>query len=720
MKEAEKQAETMKSKLSGVGTFLKTSLVAGMAATGAAIVGTVIKNVDSVDDLKKAMNGFQAATHVSAEQVDGFNQALKNIYAGNYGESFDDIADAMAIVTQNSRLLDPTNIEKMTTNALALRDAFGYDIQESMRAVRMLMDQFGISGEEAFNLITYAAQDNLDKNGDLLDSINEYSVHFKQLGIDAEGMFNSLANGTYTGTFSVDKLGDAVKEFGIRVKDQSDSTNAAFMSIGLDANKTAQAFAQGGELAKSAFNDVTQKLLAMQDPLKQNQAGVALFGTMWEDLGKEGIEALTDIEGEYDKNYDALNRIKEIKYDSFGEAMTGIGRQLEVGLLIPLGEKVLPTLNIFASWLNEKLPTSIGKAENVFNSISNFLQPIITTINTMISSFKNLENQSDTSFGKVKETITTILSTIQSIVQGFIDLFNVLWDKWGSDLVSFAQNHFNNIMTVIQNALNLIQGVVSFFTAFLKEDWDSCFSSLLNIASSGWKMLEALHKTSLDLLKGIIQAGVTLIVDVIIGLFGILFTGIKKVWDNIVGWIELKVQNLIAWFENLGSTFYDIGSMMLNNVWSGLQSVWESLSAWVEEKVAWLIEKLAFWRESQDEMSKSSSSIKSSSKDVDGSHKNGLDYVPWDGYTALLHKGERVLTAEENAAYSSNYSNISPISIRMGDITVNGADKSTAEDIGRVVKNQLNDVMNSFSKNFELKAIQAVSSHLMSGARMGY
>lgn len=35
---------------------------------------------------------------------------------------------------------------------------------------------------------------------------------------------------------------------------------------------------------------------------------------------------------------------------------------------------------------------------------------------------------------------------------------------------------------------------------------------------------------------------------------------------------------------------------------------------------------------------------------VDGSHATGLDYVPWNGYVAELHQGERVLTAEENQA----------------------------------------------------------------------
>lgn len=35
----------------------------------------------------------------------------------------------------------------------------------------------------------------------------------------------------------------------------------------------------------------------------------------------------------------------------------------------------------------------------------------------------------------------------------------------------------------------------------------------------------------------------------------------------------------------------------------------------------------------------------------DGSHAGGLDYVPYDGYRAVLHKGEKLLTASEAVAY---------------------------------------------------------------------
>lgn len=41
---------------------------------------------------------------------------------------------------------------------------------------------------------------------------------------------------------------------------------------------------------------------------------------------------------------------------------------------------------------------------------------------------------------------------------------------------------------------------------------------------------------------------------------------------------------------------------------------------------------------------------------IDGSHADGLGYVPFDGYIAELHKGETVLTAQEAAAYRMDYS----------------------------------------------------------------
>ena len=44
--------------------------------------------------------------------------------------------------------------------------------------------------------------------------------------------------------------------------------------------------------------------------------------------------------------------------------------------------------------------------------------------------------------------------------------------------------------------------------------------------------------------------------------------------------------------------------------------------------------------------------IETAKEKVSGKHANGLDYVPYDGYIAYLHQGERVLTKQQNRSYN--------------------------------------------------------------------
>ena len=65
-----------------------------------------------------------------------------------------------------------------------------------------------------------------NQNGDLLDVINEYSNQYSQAGLSAEDMFNSIKNGAETGVWSIDKMGDAFKEFSIRMNWLANSRQA--------------------------------------------------------------------------------------------------------------------------------------------------------------------------------------------------------------------------------------------------------------------------------------------------------------------------------------------------------------------------------------------------------------------------------------------------------------------------------------------------------------
>ena len=175
-----------------------------------------------------------------------------------------------------------------------------------------------------------------------------------------------------------------IKEFGIRSKDGSTTSAAGFEALGLNAAKMTKAFGAGGDTAKAAFDKTTKALFAMKDPVAQNAAGVALFGTQWEDMGAKGIEALTNTQGEISKSVDALGQINAVKYNTFGEAMEGIKRNLQTDLLVPLGEQLMPKMNEFAGLIATKMPQIKNEVSFAFKEAGAAITALKDNMNIVI------------------------------------------------------------------------------------------------------------------------------------------------------------------------------------------------------------------------------------------------------------------------------------------------------------------------------------------------
>lgn len=392
------KAEEATEKLSDGFTVAK-GIMANLIAEGIKVLTTELINLTKEAmtfsaEFESAMNTLQVQTGMSSKEMEKYNGIMKEMYNKNYGDSFDDIAQSIATVAQNSKEVDPEKIQELTEGALTLRDAFGFEVNETMRAANMLMDQFGISGEEAYNLIAQGAQNGLNKNGDLLDTINEYAVHFKQTGLSAEDFFNMLENGAEKGTFSVDKLGDAWKEFGIRAKDTTNTTTEAYELLGLNADEMRAKFAAGGESAKQATDTILTALFSMDDAVKQNQAGVDLFGTQWEDLGADAIKALSDTNGEITTTKNSLEEINKIQYSGFKNELEQMGREFQTSVFEPLAEKVIPQVKKFFDTLKnsgalQSFSNILGDVAEIFMELANkLLPPALKLLEGILKNFK--------------------------------------------------------------------------------------------------------------------------------------------------------------------------------------------------------------------------------------------------------------------------------------------------------------------------------------------
>lgn len=455
---------------SAVGDALKEA-----TATATAIGGAVTGAIVSANGEQKALNSLQAQAGLNAEEMTKYKDVLEEVYKGNFGESQEEVANVLALIKQTTNETNPSKLKDMTENLFTLRDTYDYDFVETLRAVNMLMEQFGVTGDEAFNLIAQGSQKGLNKNGDLLDTINEYSVHYKQLGYDANEFFNSLENGSKAGTFSIDKLGDAMKEFGIRSKDTNSSTQEGFTLLGYGAKASAEdiqkakdevakleknlyyakeeqkgfnnstseltkqknadkiaeysealktakenlanlesagkgtkgsiedlqaRFAKGGDSAKSATSEVLKALFEMDDKVKQNQAGVDLFGTMWEDLGIDGVKALMKVNGSADKTKNAMKKIKDIKYDDVEADWASLGRTVQTDVINPIGKSLFPEVKKLCKFASKHtddiIPTlkQIGVLTTAIWSGKKATK-IVTEIKNLWGAYKSLRAATD-------------------------------------------------------------------------------------------------------------------------------------------------------------------------------------------------------------------------------------------------------------------------------------------------------------------------------------
>ena len=330
-----KKISDVSEKISDVGN--KASII----SAGVAVGGVTLAN--SAMNLENAVAKYVSSTNTATDETEKYQKVLENIYNNNYGEGYEDIADSMAQVTMQLKDLNEQDLQNITEKAIALRDLFGYDVSESVRAVKAMMDNLNVSADEAFNLIAEGKKQGLDFSNELLDNINEYSVQFAKLGLSAEDMFNIFKVGSDNGAFNLDKIGDAVKEFSIRVIDGSDTTIDGFKRIGLNADEMAKKFANGGEEAKQAFIEVVNRLGNMDDKVSQSIAGVDLFGTMWEDLGPTVITSFSEMDAGISKSSDSMQESIDQLYNTTKKKAEAQLKRLQ-SLGADFGEEMLPVL----------------------------------------------------------------------------------------------------------------------------------------------------------------------------------------------------------------------------------------------------------------------------------------------------------------------------------------------------------------------------------------
>lgn len=177
----------------------------------------------------------------------------------------------------------------------AVADSFGADFRETLIATNALSKQFGISTNEALELVKDGFVSGADANGEFLDTLKEYPAYFKEAGISADQFVAVVAETNKMGIFS-DKGVDAIKEANLRLREMTTATAAALDGIGISSEQVQKDLQTGTRTTFDVIQEVSAKLAELPDSAATVGTAIAdIFGGPGEDAGLQYLRTLKDI-----------------------------------------------------------------------------------------------------------------------------------------------------------------------------------------------------------------------------------------------------------------------------------------------------------------------------------------------------------------------------------------------------------------------------------------
>ena len=274
----------------------------------------------------------------------------------------------------------------------------------------------------------------------------------------------------------------------------------------------------------------------------------------------------------------------------------------------------------FNTFVNETIPNAINSIVEWFQQLPYMIGYAIGQLIGYFYSFAT----------NLWTWITTELPLlIQGVVQWFAQLPNRIW-TWlvnvVTNVIEWGVEMYNNAVLA---ASNFVNGAIEWISQLPSRIWEWLTSTVSNVISWGANIVSQARSVATNFVNSFISFITSLP---------------SKTWE-IIQQIPSKV-------SEIGSQLYNAGKDIFQSLWDGIKSIGDSILGWVSDFVGKIGSFVSGIIDGFKDIVSGANDAKSAAKSVDGKHANGLDYVPYNGYVAELHEGERVLTKQQNREYN--------------------------------------------------------------------
>jgi phage-related minor tail protein len=422
-------------------------------ALEAAVAGLALGAANIAGEFDQASKQLGASLGASEEDVKALESVYKEVFKTGIVDSVEEAAAATSEAFK--RFGADADLSSIVVVGEQLQKTFGVELTESFNAAQTLVKNFGISTEEAFDLIVSGFQKGLNNSDDFLESVNEYSTQFANGGANAKQFFSVLSTGYQAGVLGTDKAADAFKEFRVRIQDGSKTTSEALELIGIDSQNLAKQFSDGSITAVEAFDIVVGALNNTKDSSKVLQAGVGLLGTQFEDLGTQSALALSTTSKEFENVEGAAGNLVK-NFSGVGKSVSSLVNTLKVEI---------SELDIW----DDLFKSAQENIEKIRDIIPEVLEQI--DFSELLDSFSDLGDSISNLFGNVDITdaddLKDILQDVVNTMESLQDLTTGIIDGLAPffALIGDGIQNFNDLDEGTKQLIGTIGGLSIGFTA---------------------------------------------------------------------------------------------------------------------------------------------------------------------------------------------------------------------------------------------------------------
>ena len=263
------------------------------------------------------------------------------------------VVEALRLTQQITGLTDQA-ADQARIRGESLVELFGVDFKETLETAKNLSQQFGITFNQAFDVLEDQLVRGQKNNDEFFQSLKEYPTFFAQAGFSAEEFARIVAAGFDLGIYN-DKFPDAIKEFDISIREQTKSTREALVNAFGEpfANEILQKINQGEITTKQALESIAAEAEASGISIQANaQLTADLFRGAGEDAGGaikifeaynkalvQNQRELTESEKITKQQVEATKELKQVSSALFSTGDKGFGLLIDKAKLF--GTKLL-------------------------------------------------------------------------------------------------------------------------------------------------------------------------------------------------------------------------------------------------------------------------------------------------------------------------------------------------------------------------------------------